>query len=90
MFSYHESRSRIPWHPERHNSVGNLMSRFLITLGIVLVAAGLLWPLLQKAGIGRLPGDIVIERENFRFYLPITTSLLISLALTLLFWWLNR
>ena len=66
------------------------MSRFLITLGIVLVAAGLLWPLLQKAGIGRLPGDIVIERENFRFYLPITTSILVSLALSLLHWWLNR
>ena len=66
------------------------MSRFLITLGIVLVAAGLLWPLLQKAGIGRLPGDIVIERENFRLYLPITTSILISLILNLLIWWLNR
>ena len=66
------------------------MSRFLITLGIVLVAAGLLWPVLQKAGIGRLPGDIVIERENVRVYLPITTSVLISLALSLVFWWLNR
>lgn len=66
------------------------MSRFLITLGIVLVAAGLLWPLLQKVGIGRLPGDIVIEKENFRVYLPVTTSVLISLALSLVFWWLNR
>ncbi len=66
------------------------MSRFLITLGIVLVVAGLLWPLLHKAGIGRLPGDIVVERENFRFYLPLTTSLLISLALSLFFSWLNR
>ena len=66
------------------------MSRFLITLGIVLVAAGLLWPVLQKIGIGRLPGDIMIERENVRVYLPITTSVLISLALSLLFWWLNR
>ena len=54
---------------------GNHMSRFLITLGIVLVAAGLLWPLLQKVGIGQLPGDIVIERKNFRLYLPITTSI---------------
>ena len=66
------------------------MSRFLITFGIILVAAGLLWPVLQKIGIGRLPGDIVIERENVRVYLPITTSVLISLALSLLFWWLNR
>jgi len=66
------------------------MSRFLITLGIVLVAAGLLWPVLQKAGLGRLPGDFVIEREHFRLYLPLGTSLLISVVLTLILWWLNR
>ena len=66
------------------------MSRFLITLGLVLLMAGLLWPLLQKIGIGRLPGDIVVERENFRLYLPITTSILVSLAVSLLLWWINR
>ena len=66
------------------------MARFLITLGIVLVVLGLLWPIVQKIGLGRLPGDIVIERENVRFYLPITTSLLLSGALTLLFWFINR
>lgn len=66
------------------------MSRFLIILGIVLVAAGLLWPLLQKLGLGRLPGDIVIEREGFRLYLPLGTSLLISLVLSAIFWFLNR
>jgi len=66
------------------------VSRFLITLGIVLLAAGLLWPVLQKAGLGRLPGDIVIEREHFRLYLPLGTSLLISIVLTLILWWLNR
>ena len=66
------------------------MGRWLITLGIVLLVAGLLWPLLQKFGLGRLPGDIVIERGNFRFYLPLGTSILISLVLSLLFWLLNR
>ena len=66
------------------------MGRWLITLGIVLLVAGLLWPLLQKFGLGRLPGDIVIERGNFRFYLPLGTSLLISLVLSLLLWLLNR
>jgi Protein of unknown function (DUF2905) len=66
------------------------MRRWLITLGIALLVAGLLWPLLQKFGLGRLPGDIVIERGNFRFYLPLGTSLLISLVLSLLFWLLNR
>jgi hypothetical protein len=55
-----------------------------------LVAAGLLWPFLSKLGLGRLPGDIVIERENFTFYLPLGTSLLISVVLSLIFWLLGR
>ena len=66
------------------------MARWLIILGVVLVLAGLLWPWLGRLGLGRLPGDIVIERENFRLYLPLATSLLISLALTLILWLLNR
>ena len=66
------------------------MGRWLIILGVVLVVAGLLWPWLGKLGLGRLPGDIVIERENFRLYLPITTSILISIVLSLILWLLNR
>ena len=60
--------------------------RFLITLGIVLVVVGLLWPWLQRLGLGRLPGDIVVEREHSRFYFPLTTSILLSILLSLLFW----
>lgn len=66
------------------------MSRFLIILGITLVVAGLAWPFLSRIGLGRLPGDILIERESFRFYFPLTTSILVSLALTLVLWLLNR
>jgi hypothetical protein len=66
------------------------MGRWLIILGVVLLLAGLLWPWLSRLGLGRLPGDIVIERENFRLYAPITTSILISLALSLILWLLNR
>ena len=66
------------------------MSRFLITLGIVLVAAGLAWPLLAKLGLGRLPGDIHIERDGFSFYFPITTGLIISAVLSLVLWLLRR
>jgi hypothetical protein len=66
------------------------MSRWLIIFGVVLIAAGLLWPVLQKLGLGRLPGDIVIERENSRFYFPIVTSLIISVVLSLILWLLNR
>ena len=66
------------------------ISRLLITFGIILVAVGLLWPLLAKTGLGRLPGDIVIERENFRLYIPIMTSLLISIVLSIILWLLSR
>ncbi|ADJ27368.1 DUF2905 domain-containing protein [Nitrosococcus watsonii] len=66
------------------------MSRLLIILGLILVVVGVLWPWLAKLGLGRLPGDIVIERENFRFHFPITTSILISLLLSLLFWLFRR
>lgn len=68
----------------------NPVSRFLILLGIVLILAGLVWPLLRKLGIGRLPGDIVVERDGFRLHLPIVTSVLVSLALTLILWLLSR
>ena len=66
------------------------ISRLLIFFGLVLVAVGLLWPLVAKLGFGRLPGDIVIERENFRLYLPIGTSVLISAILSLILWLLSR
>ena len=66
------------------------MPRFLVTLGIVLVVAGLAWPLLVRLGLGRLPGDIRIEREGFTFYFPITTGLLISAAVSLVLWLLRR
>jgi hypothetical protein len=66
------------------------MSRLLITFGIVLVVIGLLWPLISKMGIGRLPGDLAFGGENFRVYIPITTSILISIALTLVLWLINR
>lgn len=66
------------------------MARALIIIGIVLVVAGLLWPLLAKFGLGRLPGDIAIERGNFRFYFPIVTSLVLSAVISILVWLLNR
>lgn len=65
------------------------MSRALILIGLILVAAGLLWPWIGSLGLGRLPGDIVIERENFTLYIPITTGLLMSVILTVLLWLLR-
>jgi uncharacterized protein HemY len=66
------------------------MARWLIILGVILIVAGLLWPWLSKLGLGRLPGDVVIERDNFRVYIPITTSIVISVVLSLILWLLNR
>jgi hypothetical protein len=64
--------------------------RILIVAGIALVLLGLLWPLIGRLGLGRLPGDIAFSRGNVRFYFPIVTSLVISVALTLLFWLFRR
>jgi len=66
------------------------VSRFLIVLGFAIVIAGLLWPFLAKTGIGRLPGDIMIERENFTLYIPLMSGLLISVVLSALLWLLAR
>ena len=66
------------------------MIRWLVAIGLVLVVIGLLWPLLSKLGLGRLPGDIVIERGNVRFYFPIVTCLIVSIVLSFFFWLLNR
>ncbi|MDH3691371.1 MAG: DUF2905 domain-containing protein [Gammaproteobacteria bacterium] len=66
------------------------MSRTLITIGILLVVIGLLWPWVSKLPIGRLPGDIIVERENFRFYFPITTMILISLVVSIIVWLLRK
>ncbi|MEK8088930.1 DUF2905 domain-containing protein [Thermithiobacillus plumbiphilus] len=66
------------------------MAKWLISLGIILVALGLLWPLLSRLGLGQLPGDIRIERPGMVFYFPITTSLIISALISLLLWFLRR
>ena len=64
--------------------------KWLVAIGLALVVVGLLWPWLSKLGLGRLPGDIVIERGNLRFYFPITTCLIVSVVLSFVFWLLHR
>jgi hypothetical protein len=64
--------------------------RVLIVLGLALLVGSLLWPFLTRLGLGRLPGDIVVERPNFRFYFPLATSILLSVFLSLLFWLFRR
>ena len=66
------------------------MKVWLVILGVALVVLGLAWPWIEKLGLGRLPGDFRIEREGFSFYFPLTTSIIVSLALSLIVWWLRR
>ena len=69
---------------------GDLMAKWLITLGLILVALGLLWPVLARLGLGNLPGDIRIERKGVFFYFPITSSLIVSVIVSLILWLFRR
>ena len=66
------------------------MQRILVVVGLLIIAAGLAWPWLSRLPIGRLPGDLVIERPGFRFYAPFTTMIIVSVVLSLIFWLFRR
>jgi hypothetical protein len=75
--------------------MSGLLGKTLIGTGVLFVLVGA-WLLFGGrmpswlSWVGRLPGDIAVERENVRFYLPITTSIVLSLALTLVLWVFGR
>jgi hypothetical protein len=66
------------------------MQRLLIGIGLVLVIAGIAWPLLSRIGLGRLPGDVMVQRGSTSFYFPIVTCIIISVVLSALMWLLSR
>lgn len=66
------------------------MQRLLIVLGLLLVAAGVLWPWLSRLPFGRLPGDIHVVREGFSFHFPLTTGLVVSIVISLILWFFRR
>ena len=66
------------------------MAKWLIIIGIIFILVGVAWPWLSKVGIGHLPGDIYIERKGFSFYFPITTSTIVSLVLSILYWMFKK
>ncbi|MEX0375456.1 DUF2905 domain-containing protein [Spiribacter pallidus] len=66
------------------------MQKLLVTIGLVILIIGLLWPVVSKLGLGRLPGDILIRREGFTFYFPLATSIIVSVVVTLIIWWFRR
>lgn len=61
------------------------MQKILIIIGIIMIIAGIMWPVIQKIGLGRLPGDILIRKEGFTFYFPITTCIIISLVIFIIY-----
>lgn len=62
------------------------MLKWLVTLVVALFVLGLLWPLLAKLGLGRLPGDLQLQHRGRKFYFPIASSIIFSLVITLLLW----
>ena len=67
------------------------IGKFLVLLGLIVAALGGLLLISGKIPwIGKLPGDIMIQRRNFTFYFPLATSILLSLILTLIFWIIGR
>ncbi len=67
------------------------LGRTLIVIGLIIAAIGVLVSLAGKIPwLGRLPGDIYVKRENFTFYFPLATSILISLVLSLILWLLRK
>ena len=66
------------------------MQKILIAIGVGLVIIGLLWPWLGKLPIGRLPGDIVINRPNLKLFFPITTMVLVSIIVSIILWILRK
>lgn len=67
------------------------MARTLVLIGIIFIIMGLIVFLVSKIpGVGRLPGDILIKRENFTFYFPLATCLLASLIISLIMYFFNN
>jgi hypothetical protein len=66
------------------------VQRLLIATGAAVLLAGLLWPLISSSGLGRLPGDISIQRPGLQIYFPFTSGLLVSAGLSLVLWLLRR
>lgn len=66
------------------------MQRLLIGVGLLIVLAGLAWPVLSRIGLGRLPGDFMFQRGGTTFYFPLVTCLVISLVQSALMWLFNR
>lgn len=66
------------------------VQRIFIAIGILFVVAGLAWPWLSKLPLGRLPGDIIVDRPGVKFFFPLTTMIIVSVVVSLLLWLFRR
>jgi hypothetical protein len=66
------------------------VQRTLLTVGLLIVIVGVLWPWIAKLGLGRLPGDLVIDKPGFRLFAPFTTMIVVSVILSLIVWLFRR
>ena len=64
--------------------------KILIAAGILILIIGFLWPWIAKLPIGKLPGDIVVDKPNFRFFFPITSMILASVIISLIIWLIKK
>ena len=66
------------------------MQKILFLIGLCIIVLAVIWPIVSKLGLGRLPGDIFVKRGNFRLYFPIATSILISIVLSIFLWFVGK
>ncbi|MCP3660142.1 MAG: DUF2905 domain-containing protein [Bacteroidetes bacterium] len=66
------------------------MARIIIIIGIVLILTGLLWSIIPSLGLGKLPGDLYWKKNNLSFYIPITTSLIVSGIMGIILWLIRK
>jgi len=66
------------------------VQRLLISVGLLIALVGLLWPWISRLGLGRLPGDLRVDKPGFTLYAPFTTMLILSLVVSLVLWLLRR
>ena len=67
-----------------------IMQKIIIIAGTLLLIVGLLWPLLTKIALGRLPGDIIVNRPTVKIFVPITTMILVSIIISVVLWLLRK
>lgn len=67
------------------------MGKYLVIIGLVITAVGVVFMVLPKIPfLGRLPGDILLKKDNFTFYFPLTTSIILSIVISLVLYFIGR